>query len=176
MTKAERLELAKVVRMQAKSARARIDQRKAERLAQLEEELAAEYGHDDERWSAITEEALRLVQALDAELAEVCAAHGIRPEFRPKLQLSWYDRGENGVARRRAELRKVAVTRSEADAQRARAEVERWATAACTDLVARGLTTDEARGFLDAMPAADVLLPALELAELEAEAGGGGRR
>lgn len=173
ITKAERTELAKVVRMQAKVARTDVEHRKAERLAQFEEDLATEYKWDDERWRTITAEAEQLVKALDAEIASICEANGVRPEFRPGLSLGFYGRGENDCQRRRAELRKVAQTRSEADAQRAKSEIERWAASACTDLIARGLTSSEARLFLDAVPTAEVLLPALELAAIEAETGGG---
>lgn len=168
MTRAEATELAKVVRMQARVANRRIDELKAERLAEMEATLAAEFQHSDERWSDLTREASQLVKALDAELAERCEALGLRPEFRPALTLGWYKRGQNGDAERRAELRKVGQTRIEADARAARTKVEQWQAGACAELVARHITSADARRFLSAMPIAEELVKAPAVAELEA--------
>lgn len=173
MTKGERDDLAKVVRMNAKVARTRVDQLKAERLADLEAQLSARYKVDDERWTTITAEAQQLVNTLDAEVAAICEREGIPAEFRPGIALGWYGRGENLMAKRRAELRKRGQAKVEAVARQARAEIEAWQAAACTDLVSRGLSTGEARGWLEALPVADALVPVLEVAELEAGLGGG---
>jgi len=90
MTKAERAELQRVVRLHAKVARDDVDALKAERLAELEAELSAKYPPDDPRWQTITAEADRPFGELDGRLAELCAAEGLRPEFRPRLYMEWY--------------------------------------------------------------------------------------
>lgn len=167
MTKAERADLGRVVRKQAKVARNDIEARRAARLAAFEEELATEHAFDAEAWRHVTEEAARLVKVLDGELADICEARGIRPEFRPSLVLGYYERGENADRKRRAELRKVAERRSDADARAAKLEVDRWEAKAETELVALGLGTDEARRFLETIPTAEELLPRLTVAEVE---------
>ena len=166
MTKGERVELSRLARMRARVAKADIDAIRAERLAAFESELAREFPADDPRWTAIAEEADRLVDALDAQIADICRREGIAPEFRPGLSLGWYRRGQNGFAERRTELRKAGLARLEADARRAKAAVERWEASVCSDLAARALGSAEALAFLGALPAADTLLPALRLAEL----------
>ena len=166
MTKGERVELSRLARMRARVAKADIDAIRAERLAAFESELAREFPADDPRWTAIAEEADRLVTALDAQIANICRREGIAPEFRPGLSLGWYRRGQNGFAERRTELRKAGLARLEADARRAKAAVERWEASVCSDLAARALGSAEALAFLGALPAADTLLPALRLAEL----------
>jgi len=168
MTKAERAELQRVVRLNAKVLRGQVEALKASRLAELEGDLSAKYPRDDPRWRSIAEEAERLVRELDARIADICTTAGVRPEFRPGLDLGWYNRGENGDAKRRVELRKLGERRIDEAAKAALAEVTRWEAQAATDLVARGLTTAAAEEWLAAMPTAEAILPAVSVAELEA--------
>lgn len=167
MTKAERTELQRVVRLNGRVLRDQVNALKAGRLAELEAELSAMYPRHDPRWRTITAEAERLIDELDGQLAELCAAEGLRPEFRPGLSLGWYSRGENADADRRAELRKLGERRIDEAAKRALAEVTAWEASAATDLVARGLTTAAAEEWLAAMPTAEGILPAITVAELE---------
>lgn len=172
MTKGEALELTKVVRAQARVGARLLDEVKAERLAQLEAELSAEFSLSDERWRHVTEEAERLIAALDGEIAAIYQEQGLRPEFRPGLSLVWYGRGQNGDDKRRAELRKAGQARIEADTRRARTQLEAWSADAQTKLVARNLTSDDARSFLSSMPTPAELVPVPTVAALEAETGG----
>ncbi len=172
MSKGEALALAKVVRAQARVGARLLDEVKAERLAQLEAELSAEFDPLDDRWQHVTEEAERLVATLDGEIAAICRDHGVRPEFRPGLRLWWHGRGENGDQKRRAELRKAGQARIEADIRCARTQLEAWSADAQTRLVARNLTSDDARSFLSSMPTPAELVPVPTVAALEAETGG----
>jgi hypothetical protein len=125
MTKAEREELVKLVRRREQVAKTAAKTRAAELLADVEEKLAAIYRADDERWQTITRAAEEAVAAADQEIAARCREQGIPVQFRPGLTLSWYRRGENASAERRAELRKVATSRIAALEQRAKEEIER---------------------------------------------------
>jgi hypothetical protein len=168
MTKADRDELRRVVRMRAKVAHNGIEARRAELLADFEAQMAAKYDFDDARWSEITATAATAIREGDRQIADICGEVGIPEEFRPRLALSWRDRGENAVAGRRAELRKVAATRLDALAKAAKVSIDRAELDACTDLAAGALQTDEARAWLERQPTIDQLMPPLDLAEMEA--------
>jgi hypothetical protein len=117
ITKQDRNELAQVVRLRCKVARNGIEARKAELLADFDQQLATIYEFDDERWARITRAAREGVDAADEKLRAVCDEVGIPTEFRPRLQAAWYGRGENALAQRRVELRRAAVSRLDAACQ-----------------------------------------------------------
>ena len=168
MSKAERDELAKLAKRRERTAKAGIEHRAAELAADVEAQLAATYASNDETWAELTAEAKRLVDDLDARIAERCRELGVREEFRPGLSLGWYGRGQNGDAQRRVELRKVAQTRIAAEAKRAKYEIEVRTTDVLTGLAAGALHSSEAQAFLASIPTADELMPHLDVGELEA--------
>jgi len=167
MTKRERDELTKLAKRRERTAKAGIEHRAAELAADVEAQLAATYASNDETWAELTAEAKRLVDDLDAQIAERCRELGVREEFRPGLSLAWYGRGQNGDAQRRVELRKVAQTRIAAEAKRAKFEIEVRTTAVLTELAAGALHSSEAQAFLASIPTADELMPHLDVGELE---------
>jgi hypothetical protein len=169
ITKAERAELAQAVRLQCKVARAGLEARKAELLADFEEQLATRFAFTDDRWSALTQAALCAVDEADTRIAIICEELGIPSEFRPALQLEWWDRGENATAKRRSELRRVAITRLDAMLRAAKVKVDQIEAELRIDLVARGLTTNLGREFLASVPGVTELMPHLELHAVEEE-------
>jgi hypothetical protein len=140
--------------------------RQAEVLADFEQQLASRYEAQHEAWREVVEEARAMVAEADAKIAERCDELGIRPEFRPGLSLGWYGRGENSMAQRRTELRKVAVTRIDALGKAARLAIERQELDALTAIATAGLSA-EAHAYLDTLPTAEQLMPTLALHELE---------
>jgi hypothetical protein len=176
MTRAEREELLRLLRAHERMAKSDVDARRAALLADFEEQVAAIYKSNDDRWATITEAAQRAVAEADQAIAAACTEAGIRPEFRPRLELMWYGRGENAVAARRGELRKVASTRLDAAAKRAKTEIERAALSLRTDLATRALVTAEAQDWLARMPTLESLLPPLQLEEIEEENRGATKR
>jgi hypothetical protein len=161
MTKGERDELAKLLRRREKLAMGDVDRAAAERLADFEQQMASIYAPtDDERWAELHARADAVVREADEAIAERCRELGIPERFRPRLGLNWHDRGENASAHRRSELRTVAKTRIDAMAKAAKVEVERQSVNVQTQIVASGLTTDEAREFLLAMPTPESLVGA----------------
>lgn len=167
MTNAERAELRKLVNLRSKLAKADIDQQEAHQLAELEAQLAAHYDANHEAWAEITKQARERVAELDAKIAAICKQRGVREEFRPGLDLNWYGRGVNADRQRRTELRRVAQTRLAANAKAAKLEVDRRVAILLTDLAQGALESAEARGFLDAIPTPDQLMPRVTLLELE---------
>jgi hypothetical protein len=168
MTRRDREELAKLVRRREAVAKTAAKRRAAELVADVEQQLAAVYKSDDVRWRTISAAAQEAIATADRAIAARCRELGIPEQFRPGLCLSWHGRGENATAVRRAELRRVAVSRIAALEQRAREEIERCSLEVQTQLLKAGLETDEARAFLESMPTIDALMPPLPLAEIEA--------
>ena len=170
ITKSERAELVSLVRARSRVAKAGVDQRKAELLADLEQELASIYHiGDQEIWAAAFEAANKAAQDADAQVAQVCEELGIREEFRPRISgVAWYGRGENAANERRVELRRVAGTRLDAEAKKAKLAIESASVEMQTALAAGAFQSAEAKAFLETMPTPESLLTPLVLPELEA--------
>ena len=166
MTKAERTELERIIKGRRRVATRRVEQRKADLLADAEQRLAAEYKFDDEAWADVTKAADEAVKDADAIVAAKCRERGIPPEFRPSLHIEWHRRGENLCRYRRTELRKVAQTRIDSMARGALLEIETSTLDGLTQLATGALESHEARQFLEAMPSVEALMPAIDVAEL----------
>jgi hypothetical protein len=165
--KSEREELARVVRLRMRVAKAAVATRQAELLADVEKQLSAKYKFGDEVWAHITQRAEEAVAEADQEIARICREMGVPENFRPSLGLHWYDRGENAAAERRAELRRLAQRKVAAAAAAAVTAIEAKGAEVLTTLIAGGLQSAEARAFLASIPAAEQLMPQLALGELE---------
>ena len=83
MTKAERLELGKVVRLRAKVAKDDAEAQGRRLLADFEAQLAARYPENNPAWAEITATARQAVEDADAKIAQLCRSLGIPEEFRP---------------------------------------------------------------------------------------------
>lgn len=175
LTRAERTDLLKVARMNARVAKSGIAAREAELMAEFESQLAAQYPANDPRWSAIVSEAERAVATADAAVREACRKAGIREEFRPRLDIHWYSRGENGVASRRNELRKVAQAAISAAGKAAKLQIERTEADVCTSILSDGLRSEAAAAALSSIPTPEQLMPTLRLAEVEQLSGAASR-
>lgn len=167
MTTGERAELAKLARLRAKVAKNDVDARIAVCLANFEAQVAAVYSQYDAHWEELTAEAEAVVKRCDAELAKRCKELGIPERFRPEFHLSWHHRGENASKERRAELRRVAESRLDAQADRAKVEVERCEADIIGKIVEEGLTTASAKALLANMPTTERLMPELSLGDIE---------
>ena len=167
MTKAERLELGKVVRLRAKVAKDDAEAQGRRLLADFEAQLAARYPENNPAWAEITATARQAVEDADAKIAQLCRDRGIPDEFRPSLNCYWHGRGENAEKQRRAELRAVAQREVAARVHSAKVAIDRHAAALLSDLTANGLETEHAKAFLEQLPTIDDLMPRLGLSEVE---------
>lgn len=166
MTKGERDELAKLLRAHANVAKKMADQRAAELLADGEKQLAAIYRVDADAWSDLTATAQAAVRKADAQLAKRCEEMGIPPEFRPSLSVSWYGRGENALAERRGERRRVLKAQVESMSAAALVQIEARMVEGLTLLAQDALESTAARAFLDGMPQLHELMPKLDVKTL----------
>ena len=163
MTRSEREELAKIIRLRAKVTKAGIETAAADLRADVERQLSQIHKADADQWKDITAEADRFVHDADAAIARICDEHGIPSDFRPYLHLSWIGRGENASAARRAELRKVAYARIDADRKAGYQLVDARAADALTALASGALTSVEAKAFLESLPTVDALMPSVRV-------------
>lgn len=174
LTKTERGELRSLARRRAKVAKADIEARQAQLLAEVEEQLAHEFKREDERWQDIVREAERACDDANRRIRAACEEAGVPTEFAPSLQAQWYARGTNGIAGRRSELRKVATTRLAQMAKDAKAAVDRRTVEIETRLASTALQSNEAAEWLATLPQIDDLLTALSVDDVRAELGTGG--
>ncbi|MGO9178007.1 MAG: hypothetical protein ACLQBX_01255 [Candidatus Limnocylindrales bacterium] len=170
LTVQERRDLLAMVALRTRVAKAGIAQRKAELVADFEAQLATEYSWDnDEIWRQAYAAATAAAEVAKRAITERCAELGIPEEFAPRISGPyWSSRNENATASRRVELRKVAVTRSDALAKQALASIESASLRAQEALLADGLTSGTARAFLAEIPTPAALMPRIELPAIEA--------
>lgn len=171
MTKGERDELARLVRMRARVAKDQATTRGAEMLAEFEAQVATDYHlNDQEVWKEAASVVAAAIEHANARISERCRELGIRDEFAPSIRSGWIERGEHSSRRRVEELRKVARSRIAAREKAAKAAIEAHSVEIQTKLVASGLQSGEARAFLEAMPTPAALMPSLTVDEIEAGA------
>jgi hypothetical protein len=167
MTRAEREDLLKVVRIRAKVAKADAGARSAKLKAEFEAQLAAEYSYDDDAiWQQAHAAARTAAQEAQHIVARRCEELGIPGRFAPSLHLQWYHRGENAVKSRRQELTRVAHSKIDELEKEAKLEIDRASAETQTKLLAAGLESAEAQAFLEAMPTAAQLMPPVNLQDV----------
>lgn len=169
MTAKDRDTLAKIARQRAKVAKSMVAQRQAQLLADYEEQSAAIYSARDAAWADVVHEAQQKVAEVNQHIAKVCADRGIPAEFAPSMMAGFVSRGQSGDRERRVELRKLAERKIDAAAKAAKLEIDRADGEVQVELLTGALTTEEARAFLERVPTPEQLMPAVQLAELEAE-------
>src|SRR6266536_2481750 len=160
--------LMRVIRANVKVAKAKAAQRSAELRVNFEQQISAIYTFDqDATWERLHDEAEAAVSKAQAALAERCKELGIPAIFAPDFALAWYGRGENAVASRRAELRKLANAQIERIEKGAVAKIEETAAEIQVKLVALNLTSAAAKEFLTQLPAVEALMPPIDIKLLE---------
>ena len=168
MSKAELDKLESLAKEQRRVAKTGVDQMAAERLADVEAQLSAQHDARAPAWAEVTARAEAACRHADEEVSETCRRLGIAENLRPSIVAQWYSRGENAEKGRRAELRKLAERRLQAEAKAAKHQIDRATLGVLTGLATRALTSAEATAFLDSMPTVEQLMPRLVIRELEA--------
>ena len=164
MTKSEQSELGQLIRKQERVMKAQAHERAAAMLAHFDTQSAQIYEFDDDAtWEEATKAAQEVVRESNAKIRERCQAMGIPPEFAPSLGFAWIGRGQNAVAGRRAELRRMAKSRIDAIEANTRVKIARLSLDAQTEVIANGLQSDAAREFLEKMPSLELLMPQVDI-------------
>lgn len=168
MTKGERVELGQLIRKRERVMKSMAVERSAAMLEEFETQCGAIYSFDDdETWKKSFEEADKIAEQAAAVVADRCKELGIPEEFAPTLQVNWYSRGQNAVASRRSELRRIAKAQIAALEKEALTKIERMSLEAQTEVITHGLESDAARGFLERMPDITSLMPVLNITEIK---------
>ena len=108
LSRNETHDLSMIIKDRTRVLRAHADEQAAACMVDFEKQLASSYTFDqDEVWKAATKEALRVVTESQEKIAARCVELGIPRTFAPQISASWAGRGENALASRRAELRRV---------------------------------------------------------------------
>jgi hypothetical protein len=137
-------------------------------LEEFETQISAIYQpEDDPIWEQAMAELEKLEEITQAKVQQRVKELGIAPECAPGVHIQWYGRGRNASASRRAELRKLAMSRIDAKLASVRTVIERMSLEAQTEVVGNGLESEAARTFLEKMPDVDTLMPPLEIEEVK---------
>jgi hypothetical protein len=167
MTKTERDKLSQLARLRAKQAGREAEAREKVLLAEVQDQLTAEFEAHDALWAEAVIIAEEAAAKANAHIRAVCSDLGIPPKEAPQLSLAFHPRGSSYAnADRRAELLKLAATRLTALTKTAKAAIGDRLLEVETELIAGELRSGDARAFLEAMPSVEQLMPALQLEDL----------
>lgn len=172
----ERAALLELIGRQARAAQEDVNRLRVERLADFERDAAERYNAKIEIKDLIAEcyaKTAPLIEEIRAIVEACCDTHDIPAELRPHIHASSgvVSIGHPGTYawRLRLEaLQRVAKTDIEAAARRARTAIEHARTEAEARVLAPSTTTDEEQAILATIPAAETLLPPLDLPAIEA--------
>ncbi|PRD40671.1 hypothetical protein C5748_25745 [Phyllobacterium phragmitis] len=168
MTRADRETLIKIARQRERVAKSAAKERAAILAADFEKQLDRRYSYDEnEIWERATLVATKAVELAQKEVAYECERLGIPRQFAPMLSMGWHARGRNESKAERAEMRRVAMKQIEAVEKSARTAIERQSVETQEKIMVGGLTTDQARLFLESMPTPEALMPVLTLDRVE---------
>ena len=165
MSKTERTELRSIVKQQFRVLLAEVDQRRAELLASVEEEIAQRFAAADQTWSAFEHKVHEITMAANRQFNDALYEFGY--EERSGSEKQWVRAPSmtqpNGE---RIEMRRLAQARIEAQIRDARVTLNRQEADLLRDLAVGALESDAAREFLAAIPSVGELVPAARLREL----------
>jgi gamma-glutamylcysteine synthetase len=161
-------DLSMIIKDRTKVLKAHVEQQAAACLADFEKKMAAIYKFDDDEiWKAATAQAQKIVDASQQTIAARCKKLGIPKEFAPSIELSWRGRGENMMASRRAELRRVAQASIEVMSKAAVTKIEQQSLDLRTQVVALGLLSADAKMFLESLKPIEDTMRGLDFVEME---------
>jgi hypothetical protein len=161
-------DLGMILKDRTKVLRAHADEQAAACMADFEKQMATVYTFDqDEVWQKAMKEALRVVQESQNTIAKRCKELGIPASFAPQISATWQGRGENMLAMRRAELRRVAKTSIDAMIKAAITKIEKQALDLRTQVVGMGLLSADAKMFLESLAPVEDSMRALDFGEIE---------
>lgn len=167
ITKTERAELRSVVRQQFRVLKDEVGQRQAELEAQIDAEVASTWCERDERFAELR----RAIDVITDEANDKLRALLVDHPDRDNLSVQRF--APASVSRfsddqRRHKLRAAARSDLQARVGSALVKLGRQEADLLRQLAVGALETDEARGFLTAIPSVSELVPASRLRELEA--------
>lgn len=169
MSRTDRETLVKIARQRERVAKSEAKERAARLMADFEQMMDRRYRYDEnDIWEKAVEIAHKTVVESNRQIAEECKRLGIPDQFAPKLSMGWASAGRNASKAERIEMRRIAQRELDAAEKAARTAIERQSVQTQEKIMIGGLTTESARQFLEAMPTAESLMPALSLERVDA--------
>lgn len=166
MNKTERTELRGVVRNQFRVLRKEVEQRMAEMIAEGEQQILDRFHDADVTRNEIDEQVNEILNDALKKIRDVCAA---RPDAGVPKRLNFSGGWVTWAPDRRGELRAALYTNLRARAEGAKLTLERQEADLLRNLAVGALESAEAHQFLGTIPTVAELVPAVRLAELEAQ-------
>lgn len=165
ITKGERAELRSIVRQQMKVLRSEVEQREAELIADVEEQITARFADEDHTWSELSHVTHEIAMEANRKINDA-----LRNALGDKHVERLYIEGRLPAKphEQRYALRAQAQTQIRAKVKGALLKLQRQEADLLQNLALGALESDEARTFLAAIPTVSELVPAARLAELEA--------
>jgi hypothetical protein len=168
ITKSERGELRSVVKGQFKVLRAELEQRQAEMVADIDQQVVERFAERDKTQSDLNWRAQQIVDETNRALEDLLKDHhddlDIHQWGRPTVsppRMIWSKADKHA-------LRRAAVSALTAKVEGAELRLNRLEADLLRELSVGALESDEARSFLGSIPAVGELVPTARLAELEA--------
>jgi hypothetical protein len=179
VSRAEAHDIGQIIKDRTKVLKAHAEEQAAACLADFERKLATEFKFDqDEVWRKATEKVAEIVHEAQGVIAKRCKELGIPPEFAPTISATWHGRGQNMLASRRSEMRRVALSEIDAMRRAVLTKIERQGLELRTQVVTRSLLTAEAKLFLESFAPIDEAMRELDFADVQRkiEADNAGRK
>jgi hypothetical protein len=168
LSRNETHDLSMIIKDRSKVLRAHAEEQAAACVADFERQMATVYTFDqDEVWKKATDEARRVVEQSQDTIAKRCKALGIPASFAPSISATWQGRGENMLAARRTELRRVAKASIDAMTKAAITKIEKQALDLRTQVVGMGLLSPDAKLFLESLAPVEDSMRSLDFGEIE---------
>jgi hypothetical protein len=168
LSRGETHDLSMIIKDRTKVLKAHADEQAAACLADFEKNLAAQFDWDqDAIWKAAAQEAEKVARESQEKIARRAEELGIPRTFAPRLGVTWQGRGENAVASRREELRRVAKSAIEAMRKAAVTKIEKQSLDLRTQVVAMGLLSADAKMFLESLAPVEEAMRILDFGEIE---------
>ena len=168
LSRHETHDLSMIIKDRTRVLRAHAEEQAAACMADFEAKMATVYTFDqDEVWKKATEEARKVVEQSQDTIAKRCKELGIPATFAPSISASWQGRGENMLAARRTELRRVAKASIDAMTKAAITKIEKQALDLRTQVVGMGLLSPDAKLFLESLAPVEESMRALDFGEIE---------
>lgn len=168
LSRTEVHDLSMVLKDRTKVLRAHAEEQAAACMADFEAKMATVYTFDqDAVWKKATEEARKVVEESQNTIAKRCKELGIPATFAPSISASWQGRGENMLASRRTELRRVAESSIRAMTKAAITKIEKQALDLRTQVISMGLISPDAKMFLESLAPVEESMRALDFGEIE---------
>lgn len=168
LSRQETHDLSMIIKDRTKVLRAHAEEQAAHLMADFEKKLSQEFTWDQDKiWEKAADDARGAIAAAQQAIDARCKELGIPRSFAPSVSASWHGRGENAVAERRAELRRVARTPIDAMVKTATTKIEKQSLDLRTQVVAMGLLSADAKLFLESLAPVEDAMAQLDFHEVE---------